>query len=168
MDRKGRADRWGHSALVDRAIAELGGPNILVNNAAIRRRYVLDGQSGRVPTSQRAAPSSIRPRSAPTCRTPHCSPMRPPKEQSTIYGRAGAALAKAGIRVNAVVPGLEWTPLIPSTMPPETGANSGIIVLLKRAAQPGELAAAYVMLADPRSRYTSGAPIAVTGGKPFL
>jgi hypothetical protein len=36
------------------------------------------------------------------------------------------------------------------------------------AAQPAELAPAYVMLADPLSSYTSGATIAVTGGRPFL
>lgn len=100
---------------------------------------------------------------------PHTAPpCDPQRSNPQFYGRAGAALAKAGIRVNAVAPGLEWTPLIPSTMPPETGANSGINVPMKRAAQPGELATAYVMLADPRSRYTSGATIAVTGGKPFL
>jgi len=31
-----------------------------------------------------------------------------------------------------------------------------------------ELAAAYVMLADPLSSYVSGATIAVTGGRPFI
>jgi NAD(P)-dependent dehydrogenase (short-subunit alcohol dehydrogenase family) len=39
---------------------------------------------------------------------------------------------------------------------------------MKRAAQPAELAGAYVLLADPQSSFTSGATIAVTGGKPFL
>jgi NAD(P)-dependent dehydrogenase (short-subunit alcohol dehydrogenase family) len=34
--------------------------------------------------------------------------------------------------------------------------------------EPAELATAYVMLADPLSSYVSGAPIAVTGGKPIL
>jgi NAD(P)-dependent dehydrogenase (short-subunit alcohol dehydrogenase family) len=33
---------------------------------------------------------------------------------------------------------------------------------------PAELAAAYVVLADPLSSFVSGATIAVTGGKPFL
>ena len=72
------------------------------------------------------------------------------------------------IRVNAVAPGPVWTPLIPSTMPAETVATFGSNVPMKRAAQPAELATAYVMLADPRSSYTSGATIAVTGGRPFL
>ena len=39
---------------------------------------------------------------------------------------------------------------------------------MKRPAQPAELASAYVMLAEPVSSYTSGATIAVTGGKPLI
>jgi NAD(P)-dependent dehydrogenase (short-subunit alcohol dehydrogenase family) len=39
---------------------------------------------------------------------------------------------------------------------------------MKRPGQPAELATAYVMPADPLSSYTSGATIAVTGGKPFI
>jgi hypothetical protein len=77
-------------------------------------------------------------------------------------------LAEKGIRANAVAPGPVWTPLIPSTMPPDAVAKFGGNVPMKRPAQPAELASAYVMLADPQSSYTSGATIAVTGGKPFL
>ena len=77
-------------------------------------------------------------------------------------------LAEKGIRANAVAPGPVWTPLIPSTMPPDTVAKFGSNVPMKRPAQPAELATAFVMLADPLSSYTSGATIPVTGGKPFL
>ncbi|MGH0244030.1 SDR family oxidoreductase [Sinorhizobium meliloti] len=77
-------------------------------------------------------------------------------------------LAERGIRVNVVAPGPIWTPLIPSTMPEDTVANFGKQVPMKRPGQPVELASAYVMLADPMSSYVSGATIAVTGGKPFL
>ncbi len=77
-------------------------------------------------------------------------------------------LAERGIRVNTVAPGPIWTPLIPSTMPPEAVANFGKQVPMKRPGQPAELATAYVMLADPLSSYVSGATIAVTGGKPIL
>ncbi len=77
-------------------------------------------------------------------------------------------LAEKGIRANAVAPGPVWTPLIPSTLPEEAVASFGKQTPLKRPAQPAELASAYVMLADPLSSYTSGATIAVTGGKPFL
>ena len=77
-------------------------------------------------------------------------------------------LAEKGIRVNAVAPGPIWTPLIPSTMPPDTVAKFGSNVPMKRPGQPAELATAYVMLADPLSSYVTGATIAVTGGRAFL
>jgi NAD(P)-dependent dehydrogenase (short-subunit alcohol dehydrogenase family) len=77
-------------------------------------------------------------------------------------------LAEKGIRANTVAPGPVWTPLIPSTMPAETVAKFGSNVPMKRPAQPAELATSYVMLADPMSSYVSGATIAVTGGKPIL
>ncbi|HEX3845204.1 MAG TPA: SDR family oxidoreductase [Steroidobacteraceae bacterium] len=77
-------------------------------------------------------------------------------------------LADRGIRANAVAPGPIWTPLIPSTMPPEAVADFGKQVPMKRPGQPAELATAYVMLADPLSSYVSGATIAVTGGKPII
>lgn len=68
-----------------------------------------------------------------------------------------------GIRVNAVAPGPVWTPLIPSTMPePE---NFGKDSPIKRPAQPAEIAPAYVFLACEDSSYIAGATIAVTGGK---
>ena len=77
-------------------------------------------------------------------------------------------LATRGIRANAVAPGPIWTPLIPSTMPEDAVKNFGKQVPLQRAGQPAELATAYVMLADPSSSYTSGATVAVTGGRPFI
>jgi NAD(P)-dependent dehydrogenase (short-subunit alcohol dehydrogenase family) len=83
-------------------------------------------------------------------------------------GGLAQMLAKKGIRANAVAPGPIWTPLIPSTMPEDAVRNFGEQVPLRRAGQPAELATAYVMLADPRSSYTSGTTVAVTGGKPFI
>jgi NAD(P)-dependent dehydrogenase (short-subunit alcohol dehydrogenase family) len=83
-------------------------------------------------------------------------------------GGLAQMLAAKGIRANAVAPGPIWTPLIPSTMPADTVSNFGKQVPMKRPGQPAELATAYVMLADPLSSYVSGATIAVTGGKPIL
>ena len=83
-------------------------------------------------------------------------------------GGLAQMLAEKGIRANAVAPGPIWTPLIPSTMPDDTVKNFGKQVPMKRPGQPAELASAYVMLADPLSSYTSGTTIAVTGGKPFI
>jgi NAD(P)-dependent dehydrogenase (short-subunit alcohol dehydrogenase family) len=77
-------------------------------------------------------------------------------------------LADRGIRVNAVAPGPIWTPLIPSTMPPEHVAEFGRNTPLGRAGQPKEVAPAYVLLASDEASYMSGALIPVTGGKPIL
>lgn len=73
-----------------------------------------------------------------------------------------------GIRVNCVAPGPVWTPLIPSTMPPENVKNFGKDVPLKRAGQPAELAPAYVLLASDESSYMTASTVQVTGGTPTI
>ncbi|MDR5777352.1 MULTISPECIES: SDR family oxidoreductase [unclassified Caballeronia] len=83
-------------------------------------------------------------------------------------GGLAQLLAERGIRANCVAPGPIWTPLIPSTMPVEKVKNFGSQVPLKRAGQPAELAAAYVLLASDEASYISGATVAVTGGKPII
>jgi NAD(P)-dependent dehydrogenase (short-subunit alcohol dehydrogenase family) len=77
-------------------------------------------------------------------------------------------LAERGIRVNSVLPGPIWTPLIPSTMPSDQVAEFGKQVPLGRPGQPAELAAIYVLLASDESSYMSGGAYPVTGGKPIL
>jgi NAD(P)-dependent dehydrogenase (short-subunit alcohol dehydrogenase family) len=77
-------------------------------------------------------------------------------------------LAEKGIRVNSVAPGPIWTPLIPSTMPPDQVASFGQQTPMKRAGQPAELAPVYVLLASDEASYVSGARVAVTGGTPIL
>jgi len=80
----------------------------------------------------------------------------------------GQMLAERGIRVNGVAPGPIWTPLIPSTMPPEKVESFGKNTPIGRAGQPKELAPAYVFLASDESSYVIGATIPVTGGRPFI
>jgi NAD(P)-dependent dehydrogenase (short-subunit alcohol dehydrogenase family) len=77
-------------------------------------------------------------------------------------------LGERGIRVNSVAPGPIWTPLIPSTMPPEKVEQFGSDTPLGRAGQPAELAPVYVLLASDEASYVSGARVAVTGGRPIL
>ena len=77
-------------------------------------------------------------------------------------------LADKGIRANSVAPGPIWTPLIPSTMPPEEVESFGEQVPMKRPGQPAEVAPVYVLLASDQASYISGARIAVTGGTPIL
>jgi NAD(P)-dependent dehydrogenase (short-subunit alcohol dehydrogenase family) len=83
------------------------------------------------------------------------------------FSRALAnSLANEGIRVNTVAPGPIWTPLIPSTFPPEKVKEFGKDTPLGRPGQPDELAPAYVFLAaDADSSYITGQTIHVNGGK---
>jgi NAD(P)-dependent dehydrogenase (short-subunit alcohol dehydrogenase family) len=83
-------------------------------------------------------------------------------------GGLAQLLAERGIRANTVAPGPVWTPLIPSTMPPEKVEHFGEQVPMKRPAQPKELVPVYVMLASNEASYVSGATVAVTGGKPII
>jgi hypothetical protein len=83
-------------------------------------------------------------------------------------GGLAQLLGGRNIRVNCVAPGPVWTPLIPSTMPPDQVKEFGKSTPLGRPAQPKELAPAYVMLATDEASYVSGATIAVTGGKPII
>jgi NAD(P)-dependent dehydrogenase (short-subunit alcohol dehydrogenase family) len=74
-------------------------------------------------------------------------------------------LGERNIRVNCVVPGPVWTPNIPATMPLEEVENFGHEVALKRPGQPEELAPAYVLLASSDGSFMTGALIEVTGGR---
>lgn len=85
-----------------------------------------------------------------------------------MSGGMAQLLAEKGIRVNCVAPGPFWTPLIPSTMPPEKVREFGSQTPMKRPGQPAELQAVYVLLAGDQASYISGATIPVTGGVPFI
>ncbi|MDQ0017414.1 NAD(P)-dependent dehydrogenase (short-subunit alcohol dehydrogenase family) [Variovorax boronicumulans] len=85
-----------------------------------------------------------------------------------MTGGMAQLLAEKGIRVNCVAPGPFWTPLIPSTMPPEKVREFGMQTPMKRPGQPSELQAVYVLLASDQASYISGATIPVTGGVPFI
>ena len=74
------------------------------------------------------------------------------------------ALAEQRIRVNAVAPGPIWTPLIPSTFPPDKVETFGSDVPLKRAGQPEEVAPSYVFLASDDASYMTGQVLHPNGG----
>lgn len=74
-------------------------------------------------------------------------------------------LADDGIRVNAVAPGPVWTPLIVSSFTARQVRTFGTDTRLRRAAQPFELAPAYVYLASEDSHYMTGEVLHVDGGK---
>ncbi|WP_256224190.1 SDR family oxidoreductase [Paenibacillus sp. 1_12] len=68
------------------------------------------------------------------------------------------------MRVNGVVPGTIWTPLIPASFPADHVANWGLKTAIKRAEQPYEIAPAFEYLASDNSSYVTGRFIHVTGG----
>jgi NAD(P)-dependent dehydrogenase (short-subunit alcohol dehydrogenase family) len=74
-------------------------------------------------------------------------------------------LVEKGIRVNAVAPGPIWTPLIPSTFPPDKVATFGGDSPMKRAGQPEEVAPSFVFLASDDSSYMAGQVLHVNGGQ---
>ncbi|MFC8731207.1 SDR family oxidoreductase [Luteimicrobium sp. NPDC057192] len=80
-----------------------------------------------------------------------------------------AQLGPRGIRVNAVAPGPIWTPLQPATQPPDHVEKFGADTPLGRAGQPAECAPAFVFLAsEGDASYVSGTVLGVTGGKPVF
>ncbi|TCV67489.1 SDR family oxidoreductase [Neorhizobium sp. S3-V5DH] len=173
--------------LVQRAVEEFGGLDILVNNAAFQRTYADIADITAEEWDETFRTNIYAPFFLSKAAAPHMKPgsaiinttsiqSRQPSQQLLAYAStkgavsnftAGLAemLAEKGIRVNAVAPGPIWTPLIPSTMPAEKAAKFGEQTLLKRAGQPAELAGAYVLLASELGSYMTGAVIPVTGGE---
>ncbi|ABA80101.1 SDR family oxidoreductase [Rhodobacter sphaeroides] len=177
-------------AVIDRAVEEFGRIDLLVNNAAHQASF---SDLGDIPDDEweltfrvnihamfylsKAAVPHMGPNSAiintasvnADSPSPHLLAYATTKGAiQNFTGGLAQMLAEKEIRVNCVAPGPIWTPLIPSTMPAEKVKNFGTQVPMQRPGQPAELATAYVMLADPLSSYTSGATIAVTGGKPII
>ncbi len=74
------------------------------------------------------------------------------------------SLVGQGIRVNGVAPGPTWTPLIPSAYSAQEVSTFGSTTPMKRAAQPVELAPAYLFLACDGNPYMSGQILHVNGG----
>ena len=175
--------------LIDRALSDLGGLDILVNNAAYQMAQpggitdITDEQFDRVMKTNlyamfwlcRAAVPHLRPGSTiiNTASVQAYQSSAPLLDYATTKGGIVAftkalaeELAEKEIRVNAVAPGPIWTPLIPSTMPKKKVESFGEDTPLGRKGQPKELAPAYVYFASEESSYTTGEVLGVTGGKP--
>ena len=74
-------------------------------------------------------------------------------------------LAPRGIRVNAVAPGPVWTPLNPADKQAKDVSKFGADTVMKRPAQPEEIAPAYVFLASPQcSSFITGEILPIIGG----
>ncbi len=176
--------------IVERAVQELGGIDILVNNAA----YQMSHESLQDISSEEwdftfktniyamfylckaaepymQAGSTVINTTSVNAYTPKPTliPYTATKAAIQNFTSTLAQLwAEKGIRVNCVAPGPVWTPLIPGSFSAEEVAEFGANTPMKRAAQPAELAPIYVLLASPESSYMSGATVQATGGRPTI
>jgi NAD(P)-dependent dehydrogenase (short-subunit alcohol dehydrogenase family) len=76
------------------------------------------------------------------------------------------SLVNRKIRVNCVAPGPVWTPLIPSTLPPESVEGFGEDTPMGVTSHPDDIAPSYVFFASERlSGYYSGEILAPLGGE---
>ncbi|MCI0384552.1 SDR family oxidoreductase [Streptomyces sp. CNQ085] len=174
--------------LVDRAVAEFGRIDVLVNNAAFQTaqpesiegigteqfdRTMRTNLYGMFWLSKLSLPhipaggSIINTTSVQGYKpSPHLLDYAMTKGAIVTFTQGLAQhLAERGIRVNAVAPGPVWTPLIPSTLPDtsEFGRQSP----LGRPAQPAEMAPAYVFLASREASYITAEVVNATGGTPL-
>jgi NAD(P)-dependent dehydrogenase (short-subunit alcohol dehydrogenase family) len=176
--------------IIQTAVDELGGIDILVSNAAYQMThetleeisddewdYTFDTNIGAMFRLCKAAIPHMKSGASIIGSSSVNSDM--PSPQLAPYAATKAAIAnfcaslaqmlgEKGIRVNSVAPGPIWTPLIPATMPKEKVEKFGENTPLGRAGQPKELAPVYVLLASDDGSYMSGARVAVTGGRPML
>jgi NAD(P)-dependent dehydrogenase (short-subunit alcohol dehydrogenase family) len=176
--------------VVERAVREFGGIDVLVSNAAYQMSQ--DGGIDDITTEQfdrvfktnvyamfwlcKAAVPHMQPGS--TVITTSSVQAFQPSPNLLDYATSKAAivnftkglgsnLAERGIRANSVAPGPVWTPLIPATMDEKTLESFGAQTPLGRAAKPAELAPFYVFLASQESSYMTSEVLGVTGGSPI-
>lgn len=174
--------------LVDQAARELGGLDILVNNAARQqsRTSIMDISTEDLDWTlktnvyalfwiTKAALPHLKPGST-IINTTSVVAYDPP-ENLVDYACTKAAienftksmakqLARQGVRVNGVAPGPFWTPLQPSGgQPTDQLVTFGQDTPLGRPGQPAELASIYVELASQGSTYSTGQIFGATGGR---
>lgn len=176
--------------IVETAIKELGGIDILVNNAAYQMEHTTLGEISseefdytfktnvyamfylcRYAEPHLQPGSSVINTSSVNAYTPsaHLMPYTVTKGAIQNFTATLAQMwGEKGIRVNCVAPGPIWTPLIPASFPAEKSKEFGKQTPMKRAGQPAELAPVYVLLASNEGSYISGATVQVTGGMPTI
>ncbi|MCY7349392.1 MAG: SDR family oxidoreductase [Cytophagaceae bacterium] len=171
---------------VKRTVSELGGLNVLVNNAAEQhpQEDVQDISSQQLDSTFRtnifsmfyftkAAADHLK-KGDSIINTTSITAYRGSKELLDYASTKGAItaftrslaqnLAEKGIRVNAVAPGPIWTPLIPSTFDEEKVKTFGHDTPMKRPGQPSEVAPCFVFLASEDASYITGQVLHPNGG----
>ena len=184
------ADAKHCERVVSTAAAQLGGLDLLVNNAAFQKpNKSLDDISiedwdrtfqvninamfymTKFAAAHMSAGASIVNTSSVNSKHPMPTLLAYSATKAAIANFTvglAQALAEKQIRVNAVLPGPIWTPFIPAGMYPEQVESFGSNTPMGRPGQPAELASAYVMLASNESSYTTGALVVVAGGMPIF
>ena len=180
-------DEHFRDGLVAKAARELGGLDILVNNAAYQQSKasiaeISSEQFDRTMKTNvyalfhlsKAAVAIMKPGSA-IINSASVNSVSPEPELLDYASTKGAILiftkglakqvAKQGIRVNAIGPGPVWTPLqVAGGQLPGKLSEFGQDTPLGRAGQPAELASLYVALADPNASFTTGSFFGANGG----
>jgi len=181
------ADPAYAEAAVARTLKELGGLDILVNNAAFQEHAkAIEDLSyehfdltlktnlyGYFNMAKAAAPH-LKPGSA-IINTGSVTGLEGSKElldYSMTKGGIHAftrslagSLIKKGVRVNCVAPGPVWTPLNPADREGKKLEQFGAKTPMRRPAQPEEIAPAFVFLASPQtSSYITGEILPIVGG----
>jgi NAD(P)-dependent dehydrogenase (short-subunit alcohol dehydrogenase family) len=182
------ADATHCTTVVTRTVDELGGLDILVNNAAYQAPQqslteISDDQWRRtfavnIDSFFRVTKAALEhlPDGAAIINTASVNGLRGNKTLIDYSATKGAilaftyalaqSLAERRIRVNCVAPGPVWTPLIPATMPQDKVESFGGHTPLGRPAQPDEIAPSYVFFAaDQLSSYYSGEVLSPLGGE---
>jgi NAD(P)-dependent dehydrogenase (short-subunit alcohol dehydrogenase family) len=176
--------------VVERAVRELGGIDVLVSNAAYQMSQdggiddITSDQFDRVMKTNvyatfwlcKAAVPHMKPGSSVITTSsvqafqpsPHLLDYATSKAAIVNFTKGlGGNLADRGIRATSVAPGPVWTPLIPATMDEDKLESFGAQAPMGRAAQPAELAPFYVFLASQESSYMTSEVLGVTGGSPI-
>jgi 3-oxoacyl-[acyl-carrier protein] reductase len=176
------ADAAAVDAMFDRVEAELGPVHVLVNNAGTRQdlpvgfldpdrweRIVAVNLSGPFHTIHRALGNMIRARFGRIINVSSISSGRPlPGQSAYAASKAGldaltrtAAIevARRGVTVNAVAPGLVETQFVE-----ELGEEWAAAMPSRRIAQPEEVAGLVSYLASERAGYVNGAVLNIDGG----
>ncbi len=173
---------------VERCAAELGGLDILVNNAAYQHHQksiedITDAQLGRTFATNifgyfymvRAALPKLK-RGSAIINTGSITGLDGSGQLLDYSATKGAIhaftkslaqnLIEKGIRVNCIAPGPVWTPLNVADKDPEEVAKHGADTPLKRPAQPEEVAPAFVFFAsNADSSYITGEVLTLLGGE---
>jgi NAD(P)-dependent dehydrogenase (short-subunit alcohol dehydrogenase family) len=172
---------------VEQCVRELGGLDVLVNNAAEQhpQKSIEDISTEQLERTFRtnifamfhlvkAALKHLKEGSA-IVNCTSVTAYRGSKELLDYASTKGAIvaftrslalnLAEKKIRVNGVAPGPIWTPLIPSTFPPEKVESFGANVALQRPGEPAEVAPSFVFLASEDASYMTGQVLHPNGGE---